>query len=107
MNPQRIQQLRKEAEAEAKLILKDQKYFGTKEFKSKNKITKKRTSSLHSLLPQEVIDHCINNNLDIEYLYDELLSKYGRNLDKEPKKYYIPTGKPRGRAKKDNNEQEQ
>lgn len=104
MNLQRIQQLRKEAEAEAKLILKDKKSFGTKAFEGKNSITVRRESSMHSLLPQEAIDYCINNNLDIEYLYNELYSKYGGAHEK--KQYYTPTGKKRGRPKIDNNEQE-
>ena len=95
-----MQQLRKEAEAEAKQILKHKKKFGTKEFESKNSFAKRKESSLHSLLPQEVIDHCINNNLDIEYLYNELLSKYG-GVEKEKKQYYIPTGAKRGRPKND------
>lgn len=60
---------------------------------------------MHSLLPQENIDYCINNGLDIEYLYDEVLSKYG-GIEKEKKQYYVPTGVPRGRPKKYNNEQE-
>lgn len=100
MNPQRIQQLRREAENEAKQILKHKKKFGPKQFEGKNNTTIKRESSLHSLLPQETIDHCINNNLDIEYLYNELLSKYG-GVEKEKKQYYIPTGVKRGRPKKD------
>ena len=98
--------LRKETEAEAKEILKNKTHFGPKEFEGRNKITKKRESSLHSLLPQEDIDYCINNNIDITYLHDEVISKYGGE-EKERKQYYIPTGKKRGRPKKNNNEQEQ
>ena len=107
MKPQYIQALRKEAEEEAKKILKDKKKFGTKEFDSKHNIVKKRTSTLHSLLNQEDINYCLNNGLDIGYLYTEMASKYNGDVEKEPKKYYTPTGKPRGRRKKDNNEQEQ
>jgi len=36
-----------------------------------------------------------------------MASKYNGNVVKEKKQYYIPNGKPRGRPKKDNNEQEQ
>lgn len=102
MNYQRI---RLEAENEAKEILKNKTKFGSKEFKGKNSITVVRESSLHSLLSQEDIDYCVNNNLDIEYLYNELYSKYGGAHEK--KQYYVPTGKKRGRPKIDNNEQEQ
>ena len=102
MNYQRI---RLEAENEAKEILKNKTNFGTKEFKGKNSITIRKESSLHSLLSQEDIDYCVNNNLDIEYLYNELYSKYGGVHEK--KQYYVPTGKKRGKPKKDNNEQEQ
>ena len=104
MKPQYIQALRKEAEDQAKKILKDKKKFSTKEFDAKHNTTIKRESSLHSLLPQEDINYCINNNLDIEYLYNELYSKYGGAHEK--KQYYVPTGVPRGRPKKYNNEQE-
>ena len=99
--------MRKEAEAEARKILKGRTKFGTKEFDSKQNISKERKSTLHSLLSSEDINHCLNNNLDIAYLYTEMSSKYGGDVEKEPKKYYTPTGKPRGRRKKDNNEQEQ
>ena len=107
MNLQRIQQLRREAENEAKQILNSKTKINGKNLDSKNNITIKRESSLHSLLPQEDIDYCINNNLDIGYLYTEMASKYNGNVVKEKKQYYIPNGKPRGRPKKDNNEQEQ
>ena len=106
MKPQYIQALRKEAEEEAKKILKDKKKFGTKEFDSKHNIVKKRTSTLHSLLDQEDINHRINNGLDIAYLYTQMASKYSGDIGKPPKQYYIPTGGKRGRPKKDNNEQE-
>lgn len=106
MNPNQIQQLRKEAEAEAKQILKHKKKFGGKEFEAKNHIIKRKESSLHSLLPQETINHCINNNLDIEYLYEELLSKYNGSLG-EKKSYYVPNGGKRGRPKQNKDEQEQ
>jgi hypothetical protein len=33
-----------------------------------------------------------------------MASKYGGDVEKEPKKYYIPTGAKRGRPKKENNE---
>lgn len=102
-----IPALRKEAEEQAKKILKNKTKFGPKEFKGKNSITIKRESSLHTLLSSEDINYCINNGLDIMYLYDEMASKYNGDVEKEPKKYYTPTGKPRGRRKKDNNEQEQ
>ena len=107
MKPQYIQQLRKEAENEAKKILKDRKKFNTKEFEGKHNTSKKRTSSLHTLLDQEDINHRINNGLDIAYLYTQMASKYNGDVEKEPKKYYTPTGGKRGRPKKDNNEQEQ
>jgi hypothetical protein len=106
MKPQYIQALRKEAEEQAKQILKDKKKFGPKEFESKNNISKKRVSTLHSLIDQKDIDYCLNNDLDIVYLYTEMASKYGGDVEKEPKKYYTPTGVKRGRPKKDNNEQE-
>ena len=99
--------MRKEAEAEARKILKSRTKFGTKEFDSKQNISKERKSTLHSLLSSEDINYCINNGLDIMYLYDEMASKYSGDIGKPPKRYYTPTGKPRGRRKKDNNEQEQ
>jgi hypothetical protein len=43
------------------------------------------------------------------YLYDELLSKYGRLEEKEEKpikKYYVPRGTPRGRPKQNKNEEQ-
>ena len=102
-----MQALRKEAEAEAKRILKDKTHFGTKTFDAKHNTIKKFKSAKHSYLKQSDIDYCLNNDLDIVYLYTEMASKYSGDVDKEPKKYYIPTGKPKGRRKKDNNEQEQ
>ena len=101
------QKIRLEAENEAKEILKNKTNFGTKEFKGKNSITIKRESSLHTLLSSEDINYCINNGLDIMYLYNEMASKYSGDIGKPPKQYYIPTGKKRGRSKIDNNEQEQ
>ena len=106
MKPQYIQQLRKEAEEQAKQILKDKKKFNTKEFDAKHNTSKKRISTLHSLIDQKDIDYCLNNDLDIAYLYTEMASKYSGDVEKEKKQYYIPTGVPRGRPKKDNNEQE-
>ena len=106
MKPQYIQALRKEAEDQAKKILKDKKKFSTKEFDAKHNTTIKRESSLHSLLPQEDINYCINNGIDMWYLYEEMASKYSGDIGNPPKQYYIPTGGKRGRPKKDNNEQE-
>ena len=106
MKPQYIQQLRKEAEDQAKEILKDRTKFNTKEFEGKHNTSKKRTSSLHTLLNQKDIDYCINNGIDMWYLYEEMASKYSGDIGKPPKQYYIPTGGKRGRPKKDNNEQE-
>jgi hypothetical protein len=106
IRPELIESLRKEAEAEAKQILKDRKKFGIKEFESKQNISKKRESSLHSLLNQEDINHCLNNGLDMMYLYNEMDAKYKGGVT-EKKQYYIPRGTPRGRPKKYNNEQEQ
>jgi hypothetical protein len=45
--------------------------------------------------------------MDVMYLYDELLSKYGGYEEKPKKTYYVKTGKKRGRPKENNNEQEQ
>jgi hypothetical protein len=104
MKPQYIQQLRKEAEEQAKQILKNQKSFNNKEFDAKYNISKKRTSTLHSLIDQKDIDYCLNNDLDIAYLYTEMASKYGGDVEKEKKQYYIPTGAKRGRPKKEDNE---
>lgn len=43
------------------------------------------------------------------YLYDEMASKYGGDDNRQDvkKKYYQPTGKPKGRRKKDNNGKEE
>jgi hypothetical protein len=104
MKPQYIQELRKEAEEQAKQILKNQKNFSKKDLKAKELITKKFKSGKHIYLKQSEIDHCVNNDLDIGYLYDEMGSKYSGDIGKPPKKYYIPTGKPKGRRKKEDNE---
>ena len=68
---------------------------------------KKFKRAKHVFLKQNDIDHCINNGLDITYLYDEMDSKYSGDIGKEPKKYYVPKGTKRGRPKQSNNEQEQ
>jgi hypothetical protein len=100
------QQLRKEAEAEAKKILKDKTKFGPTEFEGREKITKKFQSGKHAYLKQSEIDHCINNGMNIWYLYDEMDAKYKGGVT-EKKQYYIPRGTPKGRPKKNTNEQEQ
>ena len=102
-----MQALRQEAEEYARKILKDQINFGSKEFESKENIVKKFKRSKHVLLKQSDIDHCVNNGINVMYLYDELLSKYGNDVDKPKKKYYVSNGGKRGRPKKNTNEQEQ
>lgn len=105
MKPQYIQALRKEAEEQAKKILKDQEKFSGKEFAAKENTIKKFKRSKHVLLNQSKIDYCINNGLDIMYLYEELDKKFNGLVEKEPKKYYQPNGNKRGRPKKEDNEQ--
>ena len=100
------QQLRLEAEEEAKKILKDKIKFGHKEFEAKEKIVKRFQRSKHVLLKQNEIDHCVNNGIDVTYLYDEMDAKWG-GKEKVKKSYYIPRNTPKGRPKKDINEQEQ
>jgi len=107
IRPELIQTLREEAEAYARKILKDQVYFSSKSFESKENTVKKFKRSKHVLLKQSDIDHCVNNNMDVMYLYDKLLSKYGNDIDKPKKKYYVSNGGKRGRPKKNTNEQEQ
>jgi hypothetical protein len=94
--------LRQEAEEYAKKILKDKK-LSKKELAAKEKIVKKFKSAKHVLLKQKDVDHCINNNMDVMYLYDELLSKYGGfdDVEKPKKQYYVPTGAKRGRPKQE------
>lgn len=109
MTPQQIKQLREEAEREARKILGKNKRLGKNDLQAGHNNKKTFQSAKHIYLKQSEIDHCINNGMDIMYLYDELLSKYGR-LEKEEKpvkKYYIPKGGKKGRPKKDNNEQKQ
>ena len=103
-----MQSLRKEAEEQAKKIL-NKTNLSKKSLPSKESTVKTFKSGKHAYLKQSQIDHCINNGMDIWYLYDELLSKYGGldDIDKPKKVYYTPRGTPRGRPKKDNNEQEQ
>ena len=100
------QQLRQEAEAEAKKILKNKTKFGPKEFVGKEATTKKFKSAKHSYLKQSQIDHCVNNGLDVLYLYDEMDAKYKGGIT-EKKSYYTPRGTSKGRPKKNTNEQEQ
>ena len=83
------------------------KKLGKKDLSSKESITKKFQSGKHAYLKQSEVEHCLNNNMDIEYLYTELLSKYGGLEDKPKKQYYVPRGGKRGRPKQNNNEQEQ
>jgi hypothetical protein len=107
MNQDQIQQARKEAEEEAKKILKDKKKFSTKEFDAKCNTVKTFKKAKHVYLKQSKVDYCVNNNLDIMYLYEEMESKYSGDIGNK-KKYYTPTGKKRGRQpKQNNNEQEQ
>jgi hypothetical protein len=101
------QKLRLEAEAEARKILGKTKKLGKKDLSSKESITKTFKRSKHVLLKQSDIDHCVNNGMDVMYLYDELLSKYGGLEDKPKKQYYVPRGGKRGRPKDNKNEQEQ
>ena len=108
MSPNQIQQIRKEAEEEAKKILKDKKNFSSKEFEAKHNTVKTFKKAKHVYLKQSQIDYCVNNNLDVMYLYEEMESKYSGNIGAHyKKKYYIPTGKKRGRPKQEDNEQEQ
>lgn len=84
--------------------------MGKNDLQPKHNKAKPFQSAKHIYLKQNQIDHCINNGMDIMYLYDELLSKYGRLEEKEEKpikKYYTPRGTPRGRPKKNKDEQEQ
>ena len=103
-----MQSLRKEAEEQAKQILGKSK-LTKHNLEGREYITKTFQSGKHAYLNQNDIDYCINNGISVEYLYTELLSKYGGldNIDKPKKQYYVPRGTPRGRPKKDNNEQEQ
>ena len=104
MKPQYIHQLRKEAEEQAKQILGSEK-LKKDNLESKNNVSKPYVSMLHSVFDVKDIDHCINNDLDIGYLYTQMGSKYnGDREETPPKQYYIPTGVPRGRPKKENNE---
>jgi hypothetical protein len=108
IKPELIASLRKEAEEQAKQVLKNQKNFSKKDLKAKELITKKFKSGKHIYLKQSEIDYCVNNDLDVGYLYDEMDSKYSGDIGKPPRKYYTPTGKPRGRRpKQKENEQEQ
>ena len=100
------QQLRQEAEKEAQKILGKTKKLGKKDLDPKESITKTFQRSKHVLLKQSDIDHCVNNGLDVTYLYDEMDSKWG-GKETVKKSYYIPRGNPKGRPKKDINEQEQ
>ena len=102
-----IQALRREAEEEAKKILGKTKKLGKNDLQPKESTVKKFQSSKHVLLKQSQVDHCVNNGMDVMYLYDELLSKYGGYEEKPKKTYYVKTGKKRGRPKENNNEQEQ
>jgi hypothetical protein len=102
------QKLREEAEREAREILGKNKRLGKNDLESKHNTVRTFQSAKHLMLKQSEVDHCVNNGISVEYLYNELLSKYG-GIDKEEKpikKYYTPRGTPRGRPKKDNNEQE-
>ncbi len=99
--------MRKEAEEEAKKILGKNRKLGKNDLSAKEKIVKTFKRSKHVLLKQSQVDHCINNGMDVMYLYDELLSKYGNDVDKPKKNYYVPTGGKRGRPKHNENEQEQ
>jgi len=102
-----MQALRQEAEEYARKILKDKTNFGPKEFESKENIVKKFKRGKHAYLKQSQIDHYLNNGMDVMYLYDELLSKYGGRMGNEKKSYYVPKGGKQGRPKKNTNEQEQ
>jgi hypothetical protein len=100
------QKIRLDAEEEAKKILKNKTKFGPKEFEAKESTTKKFKSGKHAYLKQSQIDHCINNGLDVTYLYDEMDAKYKGGIA-EKKQYYKPRGTSKGRPKKNTNEQEQ
>jgi len=107
MTPQQIKQLREEAEREARKILGKNKRLGKNDLQAGHNNKKTFQSAKHIFLKQSQIDHCINNGMDIMYLYDELLSKYGRLEDKPKKTYYTPRGRKKGRPKQNKNEQEQ
>ena len=100
------QKIRLEAEAEAKKILKNKTKFGPKEFEAKETTTKKFKSGKHAYLKQSEIDYCVNNGMDVMYLYNEMDTKYKGGVT-EKKSYYVPRGTPKGRPKKNTNEQEQ
>ena len=85
----------------------ENKKLGNNFLDSKCNTVKRFKSGLHSFLDQKEIDYCINNDLDVGYLYDEMASKYGGDVDKPLKEYYKPNGNKRGRPKQQDNEQEQ
>ena len=101
-----MQALRLEADEYAKKILEKGTKINKNDLEAKHNTTKKFKRAKHSYLKQSQIDYCVNNDLDVTYLYDEMDSKYkGGVTDK--KNYYVPRGTPRGRPKENNNEQEQ
>ena len=104
MTPQQIKQAREEAEREARQILGK---IGKNDLQSKHNALPPFQRAKHIYLKQNQIDHHLNNNMPIDYLYDELLSKYGRLEDKPKKTYYTPRGRKKGRPKQNKNEQEQ
>lgn len=99
-----MEALRNEASVYAKKILEKEVEINVNDLDSKHNILKRFKRSKHVLLKQSEIDHCVNNDLDFMYLYDELLSKYNGNIGGDKKEYYQPNGNKRGRPKKDKNE---
>lgn len=75
-----FQELRKDANLEAKKILNTNRLTNLPFFRERTTWGSHRwKSSMHSLLDSEQIDYYIQNQMSIEELYDEQESKYNKD----------------------------